>query len=323
MPEIRHATARRSEQLRAVLGPPRQLYYTGDTGDLPAQVRAASAIRRRGARLVIVQDDVNALAILDPQSGSTRPVRLPGGADGGRIFDAEHGNKKQKMDLEACVVLPDGRLIAFGSGSSSARERIVVLDANEGAAVALVQAADLYGELSRHAQVRNAQLNIEGAVVQNGCLRLLQRGNGRHGSTPWNAILDRPLAQFLAWLDHGAALPPIEQILEVDLGAIDGVPLGFTDATVAADGRLAFLACAEDTADALSDGPVLGCLFGWLDRSGEDVLTTEVLSADGGPALLKLEGIEASVDGSPTFDVVADMDCPDQPAQIATLTVRE
>ena len=72
---------------------------------------------------MILQDDVSALAVLDPGTGSTQPILLPAGPDGARVFDDARGNKKFKMDLEACVVLPDERLVAFGSGSSRSAKR--------------------------------------------------------------------------------------------------------------------------------------------------------------------------------------------------------
>jgi hypothetical protein len=325
-PELRTLVCTDATRLVASLGHPQPLLYSAgaDPADgLPAHVRAASAIRRRGARLVIVQDDVNAIAVLDPQTRSTLSLLLPEGPQGARVFDDRHGNKKQKLDLEACVALPDGRLVALGSGSSPKRERLVSIAADERGSVEVIEAGELYAELRVHAGARGAELNIEGAVVQGERLRLLQRGNGKHGSTPWSAILDLELAGFLDWLDDRGARPRVQRILVVDLGAIGGVPLGFTDATVMADGRLAFLACAEDSADAVSDGPVLGCRFGWLDADDRSAVTTAVLDADGIQTGLKLEGIEAREGGSLVFDVVADMDRPDEPALMAELTIRE
>jgi hypothetical protein len=139
-PEFKTLAARLSTSLSATLGAPRPLRYDRDAGPasaLPAHVRAASAIRRQGTRLVILQDDVSALVLLDPVTGSTRPVLLPAGEGGARVFDDGLGNKKFKLDLEASVVLPDGRLLALGSGSSRRREQIATL-ADEPGALALL-----------------------------------------------------------------------------------------------------------------------------------------------------------------------------------------
>jgi hypothetical protein len=159
--------------------------------------------------------------------------------------------------------------------------------------------------------------------VQGHWLRLLQRGNGKRGPEPWNAILDVALDRFVGWLDGRNPFPPVHRILEIHLGEVAGVPFGFTDAAVTDDGRLAFLACAEDTEDALSDGPVVGCRFGWLDEDDQNVVMTPVVDADGQPTRLKLEGIETRTGSGARFDVVADMDRGDEPAQIAELDVRD
>jgi hypothetical protein len=325
-PELNTLQAMLSASLTATLGTPRPLLY--DHGahpleDLPAHVRAASSIRRQGHRLVILQDDVSALAVLDPATGSTQPILLPAGPNGARVFDDERGNKKFKLDLEACIVLPDGRLVALGSGSSPHREKIVIVAAGKGALAQQLSGSDLYDSLRIHADQRGARLNIEGAVVQGHWLRLLQRGNGKRGVEPWNAILDVSLDKFVGWLDSRNPFPPVRRIFEIHLGEVAGVPFGFTDAAVTVDGRVAFLACAEDTEDALSDGPVLGCRFGWLAADDQSAIMTGVVDGDGQPTHLKLEGIETRAGNGTVFDVVADMDRGDQPAQIAELVVRE
>lgn len=325
-PELHTPRASLSTSLIATLGTPRPLLY--DHGahpleDLPAHVRAASSIRRQGHRLVILQDDVSALAVLDPATGSTQPILLPAGPNGARVFDDERGNKIFKLDLEACIVLPDGRLVALGSGSSPHREKVVTVAATTGAMAQQISGRDLYASLRNHADQRGARLNIEGAVVQGHWLRLLQRGNGKRGFEPWNAILDVSLHKFVGWLDGRNAVPPVRRIFEVHLGDVAGVPFGFTDAAVTDDGRVAFLACAEDTEDALIDGPVMGCRFGWLDADDRAVVMTDIVEGDGQPTRLKLEGIETRAGNGTVFDVVADMDRGDQPGQIAELVVRD
>jgi len=325
-PELHTLHASLSSSLIATLGMPRPLLY--DHGahpleDLPAHVRAASSIRRQGNRLVILQDDVSALAVLDLSTGSTYPILLPAGPEGARVFDDERGNKKLKLDLEACIVLPDGRFVAFGSGSSPQREKIVTVAPGKGAMAQQLSGERLYADLRVHSDARGARLNIEGAVVQGEWLRLLQRGNGKRGFEPWNAILDVPLDRFVGWLDGRHPFPPVRRILEIHLGDLAGVPFGFTDAAVTGDGRVALLACAEDTDDALSDGPVMGCRFGWLDADDQAIVMTPVVDGDGQPTHLKLEGIEVRTGSGTMFDVVADMDRGDEPAQIAELIVRE
>jgi hypothetical protein len=50
---------------------------------------------------------------------------------------------------------------------------------------------------------------------------------------------------------------------------------------------------------------------------------TTIVDRDGQPTHLKLEGIETRIVGGSVFDVVADMDRGDEPAQLAELIVRE
>jgi hypothetical protein len=319
---VRRVVAKYAPDLRAVLHEGRQLLYTVGLerrSGVPAHVRAASAIRRRGSRLIVVQDDVNALAVLD-SAGGVVPLLLPSGTDGQRIFDDSRGNKHLKMDLEAGVVLPDGRLVAFGSGSSPEREQLVVVGPRSN--VRVVPAAMLYAGLRRCTDAMGADLNIEGAVIQSDRLRLLQRGNGRRATAcaAGSALLDLSLTAVLAWLQSGEETPAVMSMIGFDLGDADGVPYGFTDATVTDDGRLAFVACAEDSVDAQSDGPVRGCRFGWIDDSS--VRLTEVIDLQGRPTTLKLEGIESRAGvGGRVFDVVADMDRPDEAAWMYELRV--
>ena len=323
--------ARHDPTLRAVLGVAWRLGYVrgaDPANDLPAHVRAASAIRRQNNRLVVVQDDVNALATLDVRTGAVRPILLPAGIDGKRVHDDRRGNKAAKLDLEASVVLPDGRLLAFGSGSSPQRERLVILQAPAAdpwsgvEAVRLLEAGAWYASLRAEAAARAAELNVEGAVVYDDRLRIVQRGHGKRPTTHWNAIVDYSLAEFVAWLDGRPDVPQPIGSLELQLGAsAEGVIFGFTDAATMADGRLAFLACAEDSADVRSDGPVLGCRFGWIEPGNRAALVTEVLEPDGRPTLLKWEGLEARAAEPGTFDVIADMDRPEEPAVIAELRV--
>lgn len=323
-PRVRRLAAADSPSVRAVLHAGRALKYTAgvDAQDgVPAHVRAASAIRRRGSRLIVVQDDVNALAVLDA-AGGVAPLLLPTGPGGQRLFEERRGNKHLKMDLEACVVLPDGRLVAFGSGSSPQREQLVIV--GPGPSVQVVAAAMLYAGLRQCTETIGAELNIEGAVVQGGRLRLFQRGNGGRRPTvdrAGSAILDLSLTATLAWLEGRRDAPAVIGMCELDLGEIDGVPFGFTDAALTDDGRLAFLACAEDSLDVRQDGPVLGCRFGWLDDSCAQV--TDVVESNGRPITLKLEGLESRPGTDRVFDVVADMDRVDEPALIFELRVSE
>jgi hypothetical protein len=309
----------------ATLGPLRPLVLgrAEPALDLPGFVRAASAVRRWGDRLAIVQDDVSAIALLDEASGALEIVPLPASPAGERTFDARRGNKAKKLDLEASVVVPDGRLVVFGSGSTSARERLVVIDAARHPRV--VDGAALYAHLRARLDFAGSELNVEGAAVVGRSLWLFQRGNGasRDGLDPVDAIGALSLDPFGAWLDGAGPAPALESVRPWELGTIDGVRLGFTDAAALPDGRVVVLAGAEGSPNTFDDGACVGAAVGMLD--GLELAMTTVQDGQGRPVRTKLEGIEVVAlhdDGTIECVVVADCDDADAPASIARLTIR-
>lgn len=314
--------ARIDPKLSAVLTDLRPLLYS-DGGSLsedrPAHVRAASAVRRYRDRLVIVQDDVNVLAVHAIAAG-TKALLLPVGPAGRRTFDEQTGNKKAKMDLEACARFDDRRLVAFGSGSTPSREMLVVVEDLSSARV--VDASALYGLLRAETQFAGAELNIEGAVVVEDSLRLFQRGNGspRGGLSPVSATGDLPLEDFLRWLDANGPVPPLRNVVVYDLGSLNGTLFGFTDATLLPDGAIAFIACAEASPDAVRDGPVYGCRFGIIAAS--DVRAADVVDDSGRAVSSKIEGIDTRLDDAASFDVVIDMDDPTLAAQLGCIRIK-
>jgi len=320
--DVRTLRAELSDTASARLGPARPLHFGRghEALGVPAHVRAGSALRHWGERLVVVQDDVHALAVLDGLVGEVRPLALPPGADGKRVFSELAGNKALKMDLEACVVLPDARLVALGSGSSRARERVAVVA--PGGHVDLLDGTDLYAGLRRCVEFSGSELNVEGAVAIGDELLLFQRGNGAAaaGRVPVNAIGSIALAEFVRWLDGGLA-PSLGEVRQVDLGERDGVRYGFTDACALPDGRVAFLAGAEDSPDTYQDGVVVGARFGVV--SADTVQVTDIHDHGGHPSTLKLEGIEFLDEdvSAVRFAVVTDMDAPESPAALHVLSV--
>jgi hypothetical protein len=246
--------------------------------DRPAHVRSASGIVRFGGRIAVIQDDANFIALIDPDTGLADAITLPAGEGGLRQFDDLRGNKRFKLDLESCVVIGD-TLIAFGSGSLPARERVVAV---RGGDARVIDASALYARLRAAGEFSGSELNVEGAAVLGGTLRLFNRGNGapRDGRLPVNASCDVDLAAFLAYLD-GAPAPSPAHVVQYDLGAIRGFPLTFTDAVTFGDAVL-YSAAAEDSPDATRDGPVAGAAIGII--AGDTVRYGEV---DAG----KIEGL--------------------------------
>ena len=312
-----HLTARFDSSRVATLDELAPLYYEHAAEGLPGHVRSGSALRRLENRLVIVQDDVQALAVRDV-SGAIRPVLLPQHASGKRVFDDTLGNKREKLDLEACVVLPDGRLVAFGSGSLPAREQLVVWGGGSEAPVR-VAAGELYREVRATVVQPGHRLNIEGAVISASRLVLFHRGNDTRvaGREPMSAIAELDAAAFSSWLDGRAPLPRVIRVSTVDLGAERDVPFGFTDAVAVDDGGIVVLACAEAAASAIDDGVVLGCRVGLLAKGA--LTMVDIREASGCRTTLKLEGIERRPGVPAEFDVAVAVDEPATPALLGRL----
>ncbi|HEY5972379.1 MAG TPA: hypothetical protein VIT22_10510 [Pseudoxanthomonas sp.] len=271
-------------------------------------VSAASGVVVVGEFLYVVADDEHHLGVF----------RAEGDGEGDllRIFpgDLPHDRKPRKAgkpDLEALTRLPPfpgypaGALLALASGSRPNRRSGAVCKLDSSGALAgaprLIDLSDVYLPLERHFPA----LNIEGAVIVDDALVLLQRGSKHH---PANALIRLPLAGVLDAIAHQDSLGTVDspRVHIVDLGTADGVPLCFTDGTALADGRIVFTAVAENAEDTYNDGPCSAAAVGILDAEGR-VLVLEPLE----PAY-KVEGVHARIDGGVIKLLLAtDADDPD------------
>ena len=95
-------------------------------------------------------------------------------------------------------------------------------------------------------------------------------GNGarRDGVVPVNATCELDWTDFLAHLlEPDRRPPPVRtSVVRYDLGTMDGVPLGFTDAALWRGGTL-YTAAAEDSPDAVRDGRMTARWSGWSTRT--------------------------------------------------------
>jgi hypothetical protein len=306
--------------------------------DRPLHVRAGSAlVRLDGGMLAVVQDDASFVALVDPKlGGEVFDVPLPA-EDGVRQFDDARGNKHAKLDLEACIAM-DGLLVAFGSGSSPLRERVVVLAASwakESAASAtpaatrttIVTATELYASMRAEPAFSGSELNIEGAVVRGADVLFFQRGNGApdpvRGLSAVNATARVDRAGLVAYLRArgDAPCPPLRDVVRWELPAPPEVSgrLSFTDAARSPRGGLAFLACAEDSPDATKDGPVSAVTIGRLDDRARTAELALVLDERGAPLLDKAEGLAFDPSEPSRAWVVVDKDDPDAASELLEL----
>jgi hypothetical protein len=292
------------------------------TGGSP--VRAASAIAPFGDGWLIAQDDATHAAWW--RKDSVTAVRVVEPVDGLETFSSAEGTKHLKPDFEAaCAVLADGAagVLLLGSGSAGARMRasMVTLPAANGAAQPAFTVADLrpvYRKVAAALRLRDDQLNLEGACVIGDRLRWFQRGNFAAGAP--TASVDVDLPALVAAVTGAAAAGQVEigDVRRYDLGAVDGVALAVTDAVAVAGDRVLVSAAAEDTPNAVDDGPVVGAALALLDDHG--VLATAELpgSARGAYKVEGLAVVETTADGVRLLAVV-DEDDPAAASQQLTL----
>ena len=277
---------------------------------------AASGLVRMGRRHYVVADDEQHLGVFDPATGG--PVQLV------RLFDGDlpesaKKRKKKKADLETLLLLPPlprwpgGALLTLGSGSRPNRQRgaLLGLDA-AGALLGQVRVIDLeplYASLGR----RFDEVNIEGALIADDDLMLLQRGN-KGGPNATIRFAWRDIAPWLLGEADDAPQPRV--VREYDLGKVDGVAFGFTDATALPEGGWLFSAVAEDTDNAFDDGACSGAAIGIMGANNELRMMENLMPRR------KVEGIEARVvQGKVVVGMVTDADDPDQPAEYGTVTL--
>jgi hypothetical protein len=296
--------------------------------DRPAHVRSGSSLTWVGARLGLVQDDANFVALVDPRTGLARAITLPAGEEGYRHFDDVRGNKKHKLDLESCCTIdgPSGAtFLALGSGSKKRRRRVVTIESITARLprVSLIDAEALYVGLEAASAFSGSDMNIEGALALPRALRLFTRGNGaaKRGLEPVNATCDLPLKELLAYLaaPESAPVPDARKITPYALGALEDSPLGFTDAALAG-GSLLYTATAEASADASEDGAVSGSVVGLIPEKG-DLRYARLTDAEGRSTRDKVEGIVAIPGTTDRVFVVIDADDPSRPSELCEVAL--
>ncbi|RLB65473.1 MAG: hypothetical protein DRI90_01945 [Deltaproteobacteria bacterium] len=320
-------SASRDPNLSARVVRRRPLSYTegpDPTEDRAPHVRSGSGLAWVGESLAVVQDDANFVALVEPRGDTVRAISLPRGAGGLRVFDDERGNKKHKLDLETCfstTVDGDWVLMAFGSGSTRAREQVLEVRFPVGGAhpeVELHHAPAFYESLRNHTEFSGSELNVEGVTtIPDGGLRLFQRGNGapRGELQPVDATAEVSGSLLFEHLQGSGPPPPIQNVVRYDLGTLGKVRLTFTDAIDIGEGRALFLATAEDSPDAIRDGAVLGSVIGLLNPL-KPPRWAPLCNAQGEPLAVKGEGIVVSRTEPSRVFVVLDSDSPGTAAEL-------
>ena len=284
-------------------------------------VTAASAIAPLGDGWLVAQDDATIAAWRRP--GSVVPVRLLPSVEGLDRFSEAAGTKRLKPDLEvACPAVVDGEpaVLLLGSGSSPRRMRGVLVLLVDGEPVATAaDLAPLYGRTAGELGLPMDQLNLEGAARHEDRVRWFQRGNLAAGiaSASVDLSLEALVAAVLGRAD--AAEVPVGRPLRYDLGEVEGVGLAVTDAVALPDGRMLLSAAAEDTPNAVDDGPVVATALALVDD--EAVVAVEPLPEVDGH-VHKVEGLALRAVEGGTVHLLAVVDDDDPDAPSAELDLR-
>ena len=284
-------------------------------------VTAASGVAPLGDGWLIAQDDATIAAWRRP--GGVAPVRVLPPVDGHDTFSAERGTKLLKPDLEvACPAEVDGgpAVLLLGSGSSGRRMRgVVVRLVGEEPVVTAMELGPLYARVAERLGVPADQLNLEGASRHDGVMRWFQRGNLAAGvpSCSVDVPLEGLVAAVLGRAPAGAVT--IEHPHIYDLGEVEDVGLAVTDAVALPDGRELLSAAAEDSPNAIDDGPVVATAIVLVD-DGTVLDLAPIPEVDG--HVHKVEGLAVrGLDGS-RVDLLAVVDDDDPETPSAELDLR-
>ena len=293
--------------------------------DRPAHVRAGSGLTNLGNRLALIQDDANFVAILDPLGRTVESIALPELPCRQRQFDDLRGNRLEKLDLEACATIHENDrqlMVAFGSGSNAARERILVMKwpLLSDADICLFHAPEFYRCIRAEQEFAGSELNMEGAAFLGGdVLRLFQRGNGatRDGSLPINATCDISWSQLWSHLQGEARPVAPFNCKRYDLGSLDDVRLTFTDGSVR-DHSVFFTATAEASPDTIADGPIMGSVLGRIEADGS-ARWTMILDEKGERLVAKVEGLTLDPLDPSRGWISLDADDPEAPSELCEI----
>ena len=158
--------------------------------------------------------------------------------------------KKDKPDFES-IVKNQNSILLLGSGSTEKRMLAAKYDLKTKKSIA-TDLTDLFRKISELTGVDDENLNIEGVVNYQNNWLLFQRGNG---SASQNGILI---------LKESLENPSTITFVPLVLPTEKGVNATFTDA-ILVEGKIYFLAAAEDSNSTFEDGVVLGSWIGVLN----------------------------------------------------------
>lgn len=230
----------------------------------------------------IISDDGTGVYRFDLQNDQQYKIAITG-----MPYQQYRESKSVKHDFEAaCLVQREGNsyLMALGSGSSAARDSLLLLNISSYNDQKMISLRSFYKQLQILTGTDNTHWNIEGITVAGGEIMMLNRGN--------NLVIKTKLDEFFSYLLEGAAFPKFK-FEKMQLPSIDEHQAKLSGACTLDEEHLLICASVEDTPDWISDGPVLGSYVG-IYSLRKKKLTGSYLLKDrkGNPLLQKIESVE-------------------------------
>ena len=259
-------------------------------------VPSGSGVVMHNERLLIVTDDAPFIYDLSPRDYSYTVIPLKG-------YTAEHYRipKPVKPDFEGATIgtiKAKQYLFAFGSGSKSpARDSLLIIDLNDFSEQRIIPLTAFYHALRQQTGITQEQWNIEGAVIDNDSLMLLNRGNNGIITMNWNAFENFLTTGIMPFAGHyKIGLPKYRQYLARFSGA----------SKLNDEGDILFSASIEDTPNWYTDGNVIGSYIGIFNSKKRELKYVSLIEkADGLPLKEKIESVEILNGGEHSADIIA------------------
>ena len=272
---------------------------------------AASGLVCAHGRAYVMADDEHHLAVFRDRRSPGRLHRVLAG----NLPDETEARKKRKPDVETLFLLPspkaggDDVLVALGSGSRKNRQTgIVIALSARGKVAKKVRRFDLRPLYKPLLDVLGGEINVEGAIVTADELLLLNRGVKDKSV---NAVAHYRLRDLRRLMNRARANIKPTSVRRYDLGHINGIALGFTDAAALPSGGWLFTAVAEDTDDSAASGACKGSVVGLVDSRG-DLLEMHRIQPK-----MKVEGIDVqATQRGLVLCLVTDADTPARPSAL-------
>jgi len=251
-------------------------------------IGSAAGLLYNDNNLLIVGD--NSRFLYEYNMDNTHLIRYP-------LIDnaSENISKSEKPDFESLTLYQDTVYI-FGSGSTSKRNTMVEFDLNQKKKIVTNNLVDLYAVMQRFGNINPDDFNLEGAIYDGENWYLFNRGNGISNKNTLFSLHAKKLNAEFSLLSNDYKLPKIK-----------GVRSSFTEA-VLVQGKIYFLATAENTKSTYDDGEILGSLIGCINLETMKIEFTKKISDSH-----KFEGITLFKDSNKKIEFLL---CEDKDTEI-------